>query len=117
MALLLENKNGTGLLVPSGSLDASSVESVRSQVNTWWQAQPTLKNIVVDLGQVGFLDSTGLGALIGLVKRAAERGGEVRLARPASSVKLVLEITRANKIFAICASLEEALAGAVPAPA
>jgi anti-sigma B factor antagonist len=113
MALILEIKQSVGVVIPSGSLDASAVESLRSQVTAWWDAHPELKQIVVDLGAVGFMDSSGLGALIGMLKRVAARGGDVKLARPRPSVKLVLEITRANKIFTICGTMEEALA---PAP-
>ena len=109
MALILETKQSLGIVIPSGSLDASAVESFRSQVSAWWDSHPELKLIVVDLAGVGFMDSSGLGALIGLVKRAATRGGEVKLARAQPGVKLVLEMTRANKIFVICATLEAAL--------
>ena len=115
MALILETKNNVGVIIPSGSLDATAVDSVRSQISTWWEAHPTLKQIVVDLGDVGFMDSSGLGALIGMLKRVAARGGDVKLARPKPSVKLVLEITRANKIFHICATVEEALSAATSA--
>ncbi len=112
MALLLEIKNTVGVIIPSGSLDASAVESVRNQVSAWWESHAELKHIVVDLGGVSFMDSSGLGAMIGLLKRVAARGGDVKLARPRPSVKLVLEITRANKIFAILATVEEAIAAA-----
>lgn len=112
MSLLLEIKNNVGVIIPSGSLDASSVDSVRNQLSAWWDSHTEIKHIIVDLGSVGFMDSSGLGALIGLLKRVASRGGDVKLARPKPSVKLVLEITRANKIFNICSTVEEALAAA-----
>ena len=63
-------------------------------------------------GQQSSKDRSGLGSLIGVLKRAAARGGDVKLARPRPSVKLVLEITRANKIFNLCPTVEEALAAA-----
>ena len=114
MALLLEKMNGLGLVTLTGSLDASVVASFSPQTAAWLESQPELKQVVVDLGEVTFMDSAGLGALVGLLKRLAGRGGDLRLARPRPGVKLVLEITRANKIFALFATLDEALA---PAPA
>jgi anti-sigma B factor antagonist len=114
MALLLERKSGMGLVTLSGSLDAAAVESFSRQTVAWIEAQDDLRQVVVDLGDVGFMDSAGLGALVGILKRLASRGGDLRLARPRPSVKLVLEITRANKIFGIFATVAEALA---PAPA
>jgi len=110
MALLFEIKHRIGVLTPSGSLDASAVDSVRREHASWWDAHPELQHLVVDLAAVAFMDSSGLGALIGMLKRAAARGGDVRLARPCSTVKAVLDITRANRIFAVCDTLEDALA-------
>jgi len=109
MALLLENKQGVGLVTLSGSLDASNAETFRQQTGSWLEATPLLKRVVVDLGEVNFMDSAGLGTLIGLHKRVAVRDGHLRLARPRPNVKLVLEITRANKIFPICTTVAEAL--------
>lgn len=110
MALLFDIKNQVGILIPSGSLDAAAVDSVRREVTSWWEAHPELRYIVVDLAAVGFMDSSGLGALIGMLKRAAARGGDVRLARPRRNVKVVLDITRANQIFTVCDTIEDAIA-------
>jgi anti-anti-sigma factor len=113
MELLLEQKNGIGLVTLSGSLDAAAVEAFRLQTAAWIESQDGLKQVVVDLGTVSFMDSAGLGALVGMLKRMASRGGDVRLAQPPPGVKLVLEVTRANRIFSIFATVAEALA---PAP-
>jgi anti-sigma B factor antagonist len=116
MALLLEKKNGLGLITLSGSLDASVVESFSRQSAAWLESDPDLTQVVVDLGEVAFMDSAGLGALIGMLRRLAGRGGDLRLARPRPSVRLVLEITRATKIFAVFPSLGEALAPSAATP-
>lgn len=50
-------------------------------------------SVLVDLGQVTFLDSTGLSALIGGLRRCQAVGGELRLASPRPNVRKVLEIT------------------------
>ncbi len=116
MALLLEQKNGVGLVTLSGALDASVVECFGRQTAAWLETQADLKQVVVDLGEVAFMDSAGLGSLVGLLKRLASRGGDVRLVRPRPSVKLVLEITRANKLFAIFPTVAAALMPATPVP-
>ncbi len=85
---------------------------MRRQASAWFESQPNLNQVVVDLGAVTFMDSTGMGALIGMRKWVAARNGALRLARPRPNVKLVLEITRANKTCSIFTTLEEA-----PAPA
>lgn len=97
-------------MAPSGPMDASVAPGLRDQAAAWWDANPALRHIVVDLGAVSFIDSAGLGVLIGLLKRVAARGGDVRLARPQSAVRLVLEITRVTRVFTIFPTVEEASA-------
>lgn len=111
MAVSCEVKNGVGVVTVSGSLTAPVVESFRSQFNGWFETVPQVKRVVVDMGGVRFMDSSGLGALIGLLKRVAERGGELRLARPQSQVRTVLEITLAVNIVPIFPTVEEAVGG------
>jgi anti-sigma B factor antagonist len=50
-------------------------------------------SVVVDLSGVTFLDSTGLSALIGGLKRCQAVGGELRLVSPRPNVRKVLEVT------------------------
>jgi len=112
MSVNCEIKNGVALVSVTGSLSGAIVESFRSQFGAWFQSQPGVKQVVVDLGGVSFLDSLGLGALIGAFKRVAERGGEMHLARPQPNVKMVLEITCTNRILRLFGSVEEALRAA-----
>ena len=65
--------------------------------------------VIVDLQEVGFLDSSGLGALVGALKRVNERGGRLMLVCPEGSPLKVLTITGLDKIFPIHSSLDEAL--------
>lgn len=64
--------------------------------------------IVVDLGQVDFMDSSALGALIGAVKRMGSVG-TIALARPNANVTRLLTLTRMDKVFAITATIDEAV--------
>jgi anti-sigma B factor antagonist len=64
--------------------------------------------IAVDLEQVEFLDSTGLGVLIGGLKRAREAGGELALAGPREPVRKVLSITGLDRVFPIHESVDHA---------
>ncbi|MFL5766494.1 MAG: STAS domain-containing protein [Actinomycetota bacterium] len=65
--------------------------------------------IVVNLEEVGFLDSSGLGALVGALKRVNERGGRLVLVCPEGSPLKVLTITGLDKVFAIHGSVDAAL--------
>jgi anti-sigma B factor antagonist len=66
--------------------------------------------IVVDLTHLEFLDSTGLGALIGAHKRAAEHGGSVRLVAQEGQILRLLRITGLLDVFKVYPTVEAALA-------
>lgn len=109
MAVNCEIKTGVGVVTVSGSLNSSMVDSLGNQFGTWFENQPGLRHLVVDLGGVNFMDSSGLRALICIFKLVAERGGDMKLARPQPNVKMVLEITCTNRSLRVFGSLEEAL--------
>ncbi|MCX6899304.1 MAG: STAS domain-containing protein [Verrucomicrobia bacterium] len=109
MAVTCENKNGVGLVTVTGSLNAPVAKSFHSQFAAWFESQPDVKQVVVDLGGVSFIDSLGLGALISVFKRVAERDGDMRLVRPQQAVKLVLEITRTSRILHTFGTIEDAM--------
>jgi anti-sigma B factor antagonist len=68
--------------------------------------------LVVDLDDVGFLDSTALGVLVGGLKRARTDGGEIRIACAQPRVRKVFEITRLDSAFDLFDSVGEAVRGA-----
>lgn len=65
--------------------------------------------LIVDLSNVEFLDSTGLGALIGAQRRATEQGGELRLVVKEGQIVRLLRITGLLKIFAVYPTLGDAV--------
>ena len=69
--------------------------------------------LIVDLTRLEFLDSTGLGALIGGQRRAKEFGGEVRLVAKEGQILRLLRITGLLNVFAVYPTLEDALADGV----
>lgn len=69
------------------------------------------RHLVLDLNAVEYLDSTGLGVLIGGLKRARERNGDLRLVCDNVRVLRIFEITGLTKIFDIYPSESEALQG------
>jgi anti-sigma B factor antagonist len=55
--------------------------------------------VVVDLGGVEFIDSTGLGALIGGLKKARQAGGDLRIAGSGTQVSTVLQLTNLDRVL------------------
>jgi anti-sigma B factor antagonist len=59
------------------------------------------KNFLIDLSHVDYIDSSGLGVLVALQKRALEHQGALRLHGLTGVVQELFELTRLNKIFEI----------------
>jgi len=68
------------------------------------------KYLVLNLSKVEYLDSTGLGVLIGTLKKLRENGGNLVIVGPAMRIMRIFEITGLYKIFAIYPTEEEAAA-------
>lgn len=66
--------------------------------------------LLVNLEKVGFMDSTGLGVLLGALKRVKERDGSLAIVCPPGPVHRVLTLTGLHKVFSIYESLEDAAA-------
>ena len=67
------------------------------------------KDIVVDMDRVDFLDSTGLGVLVGGLKRVKSNEGEMKLVVTQDRIMKIFDITGLSKVFPIHGSLDEAL--------
>ena len=68
----------------------------------------SLRAVIVDLGQVAFMNSAGLGALFTLNRLAREAGGRVVLARPGASIRRLLRTVSLPDVIPVAATLDEA---------
>lgn len=66
------------------------------------------KDIVVDMDKVDFLDSTGLGVLVGGLKRVKSNDGEMKLVVTQDRIMKIFDITGLAKVFPMFGSLDEA---------
>jgi anti-anti-sigma factor len=78
-------------LVADGEIDASSANTFDAAANQALAERPP--SIEVDLSEVGFIDSSGLRAIITLSNRAREQGIEVSVSGLSAAARRVLEIT------------------------
>lgn len=101
--------DGKGVLKLDGALNAATVDAVRDQFHRLLEEHDAAKYWVLDAQAVSFIDSAGLGMLIALLKRLAERGGDLSIAGLSKQTRVVFEITRSYKIFNLYETLEEAL--------
>ncbi len=90
-----------------GSLDLATSPSVRAALTD--ASERGDHRLIVDLHKIDFLDSTGLGALIGAQRRAREFEGEVRLVAKEGQILRLLRITGLLRVFAVYPTLEDAV--------
>lgn len=67
------------------------------------------KNIVVDMSDIKFINSNGIGILVSGYMTVKNGGGELKLVNPSDKVNGVLAITKLNQVFTRYNSLDEAL--------
>jgi len=96
------------LFALGGSLDIATSPSLRAALSE--AADHEKHEIIVDLTQLEFIDSTGLGALIGAHKRASEHNGSLRLVAHEGQILRLLRITGLLDVFAVYPAVEAALA-------
>ncbi|NTU93332.1 MAG: STAS domain-containing protein [Chlorobiaceae bacterium] len=97
--MTVNEKKCKGITIVSlnGSLDAASAPGVLNSSSALTDTQ----SIVIDLSGVDFLDSSGLGCLVGIARKKREQGGDVRLACLNEKLRKVFDITRASRLFDI----------------
>jgi anti-sigma B factor antagonist len=75
----------------SGELDIATVPRVEEAIEATLTAE--VQTLTIDLGGLGFVDSSGLRLFIVLDQRAAEQGWELRLLRPGAQVLSVFQVS------------------------
>jgi len=68
------------------------------------------RKFLIDCSQTGYIDSSGLGALVSLSKKVRELSGELRIAGLNEDLRSLFELTKLDTLFHISATSEEALA-------
>ena len=66
-------------------------------------------NVVVDLGKINHIDSTGIGELVGYLVRFQEQRRKLILIRPADRIRRLLEVANVAELFSIYDDLDAAL--------
>ena len=90
---------GDGVLVVhlDGKLNMVHAPRLRELINAHVEAGDN--RIAIDLTNVDFIDSSGLGALINGLKVTRQAGGDLRIASPTEQVKLVLGLTNMERVL------------------
>lgn len=94
--------------------DASNADDFKLEVAPVLQ---TCSRVVLDLGRVRFVDSSGCGAILSCLKHVGSAGGDLKLCRVSRPVRTTFELIRLHRICEIFDTREEAVRAFQGAPA
>lgn len=102
MSIVLEGQTVEGTLragVGVTRLDAASSRDFKREIDSLWS--DTVNAVELDFSKVDFIDSSGVGALLGVYKRLPKGNATVRLRNVKAPVQSVIELLRLHRIFEI----------------
>jgi len=91
---------------PYTTLDTRNVSEFRDSLHPLLDKGGT---VILDMSNVTFVDSAGLGMLLSAMKQITAAGGSLRLARLQEDVLTLFRLVRMNRVFEIFETLEEAV--------
>lgn len=107
LVVQVDEQGGWAVARVSGDIDLTTAPRLRERlVQIVVGGQP---RVVLDLQAVDFVDSTGLGVIVGVLKRTRGQGGDLRLVSTRSRLRKILELTSLDQALPLAATVEEAL--------
>jgi len=108
---IISHRQGDTLIVSiKGELDHHTAEIARDRLDSLLEDK-SLKNMVVDLSHLKFMDSSGIGVFIGRYKKLSERMGKLGAYGLNNHIRKIWEISGLHRIIDIYDNLEESLNG------
>lgn len=101
--------SATGVVVIRGRLDLLTAADLKTRLEGL--VEEGWSRLVLDLGGVQFVDSSGLGAMIAGLRAARVAGGDCRIARPARQIQHILHVSTLDRVLTPYSTVEEALVG------
>lgn len=87
------------IIAPQGRLDSNQIPIFRAEVDALIGNTAAL--LLIDLSQVPFVDSAGLGSIVSILKALRNQGGDVALCALSEGVKILFKLTRMDSVFEI----------------
>src|SRR5712692_299512 len=96
------------VVAPRGDVDMAVADDLRVRLTEL--VDQGRGHLVLDLGSVMYIDSSGLGALVAAMKHARAAGGDIKVCALESDVRSLFEMTRLTKIISVHATRQDAVA-------
>jgi anti-sigma B factor antagonist len=104
-----QTKDSSGVFVVQ--VDGQLIVGNRHELKDLIQAalEKGERRLLIDFSRTGYIDSSGLGALVSISKRVREASGELRLSGLNDDLRSLFELTKLDTLFAITETPEQAL--------
>jgi anti-sigma B factor antagonist len=96
------------IVAPHGDVDMAVADDVRLRLTNLVDRGRAC--LILDLGAVMYIDSSGLGALVAAMKHARAAGGDIKVCALESDVRSLFEMTRLTTVMSMHATRQEAIA-------
>ena len=103
----IRRKEKYAIVEITGEIDLYNVKQLKEQVAQEMEDNDQ-HHLIMDLGKVKYIDSTGLGIIIGIKRRCVESNGELALVFDSQRITTLFTITGLHNVFTIYKTMEEA---------
>lgn len=100
-------RTGVVVITPKSDVDLSRSPELRHALREAQDRKP--ERLIVDLDQVGYMDSSGLATLVEAMRSSKSSGTPLILASMSKKVRAIFEIARLDQFFTIVDSVDEGL--------
>ncbi len=102
-----EINSKTYVIVPGEEIEVFNASELKDEIMKLIESG--YLKIVMDLRNVEYMDSSGLGVIVSTLKKIKTVNGKLIISSPRSSIKQIFELTSLDKVFNVYETLEEAL--------
>ena len=95
-----ERKNSTVTVRISGELDHCSAQSIRRELDALI-GEPGVKTLILDLRDMTFMDSSGIGLIMGRFKRMTELGSDILIANPSPAIRKLIGLASVERVVRV----------------
>jgi anti-sigma B factor antagonist len=103
----VSHQDDVTIVAMEGRFDAVAAPGVKEQLHELIAGGDI--RLVVNLAEMDFIDSAGLGVLVSCLRRAATEGGDLRLSEVPPFCRSIFELTRLTRVFDVTQTTEEAV--------
>jgi anti-sigma B factor antagonist len=108
MEYQVDRRGDVFVLKLSGDITIYQLQDFKEAIETLKEKRGTIKNVIIDLGGVGYFDSLALGALCAFSKEVREKGGDLKLLNMNKDVRIVFDLAHLSKVYQIYDNIEAA---------